>query len=106
MAIDHNAFVYEMTVPYKGLYVYREVQRFQLPTNRNNVALLCRSGRINFLLFKEMLIQILDKLNTYITEAALHTPTENDSASLFVTQMSYTEKIICNYLLLDKMLIF
>ena len=43
MAIDHTAFVYEMTVPYKGLYVYREVQRFQLPTNRNNVALLYRS---------------------------------------------------------------
>jgi hypothetical protein len=51
MAIDHTAFVYEMTVPYKGLYVYREVQRFQLPTNRNNVALLYRSVS-NFLLFK------------------------------------------------------
>lgn len=88
---DHTAFVYEMTVPYKGLYVYREVQRFQLPTNRNNVALLYRSVS-NFLLFKEMLIQSLDKLNTYIMEAGLRTPTENDSASLFVTQMSYTPK--------------
>jgi hypothetical protein len=51
MAIEHTAFVYEMTVPYKGLYVYREVQRFQLPTNRNNVVLLCRSVP-KFLLFK------------------------------------------------------
>jgi hypothetical protein len=39
-----------------------------------------------------MLIQSLDKLNTYIMEAGLRTPTENDSASLFVTQMSYTPK--------------
>lgn len=51
MAIDHTAYVYEMTVPYKGLYMYREVQRFQLPTNCNNVVLLYRSVR-NFLLFK------------------------------------------------------
>ncbi|CAG8667612.1 14957_t:CDS:2, partial [Acaulospora morrowiae] len=88
---DHTAFVYEMTVPYKGLYVYREVQRFQLPTNRNNVVLLWRSVR-NFLLFKELLIQSLNNLNLYIMEANLHTPTENNSASLFVTQMSYTPK--------------
>ncbi|CAB5326257.1 unnamed protein product [Rhizophagus irregularis] len=55
----------EMAVPYKELYVYREVQRFHLPTNRNNViSLLCRSV-LNFLLFKEMLIQSLDNLNTY-----------------------------------------
>ncbi|CAG8818087.1 29650_t:CDS:10 [Gigaspora margarita] len=88
---DHTAFVYEMTVPYKGLYVFREVQRFQLPTNRNNVVLLCRSV-LKFLLFKEMLIQSLNNLNAYIMKAGLHTPTKNDSASLFVTQMSYTPK--------------
>ncbi|EXX57042.1 hypothetical protein RirG_210790 [Rhizophagus irregularis DAOM 197198w] len=52
----------EMAVPYKELYVYREVQRFHLPTNRNN----------------EMLIQSLDNLNTYIMESGLHTPTENE----------------------------
>ncbi|KAF0485240.1 hypothetical protein F8M41_022852 [Gigaspora margarita] len=88
---DHTAFVYEMTVPYKGLYVFREVQRFQLPTNRNNVVLLCRSV-LKILLFKEMLIQSLNNLNAYIMKAGLHTPTKNDSASLFVTQMSYTPK--------------
>ncbi|GBC21148.2 hypothetical protein GLOIN_2v1472709 [Rhizophagus irregularis DAOM 181602=DAOM 197198] len=47
----------EMAVPYKELYVYREVQRFHLPTNRNNVILLLCRSVLNFLLFKEMLIQ-------------------------------------------------
>ena len=51
ITIDHTIFIYEMIVPYKGLYVYREVQQFQLLTNRNNIALLCRSVP-NFLLFK------------------------------------------------------
>ncbi|CAB4406699.1 unnamed protein product [Rhizophagus irregularis] len=68
----------EMAVPYKELYVYREVQRFHLPTNRNNVILLLCRSVLNFLLFKEMLIQSLDNLNTYIMESGLHTPTENE----------------------------
>ncbi|CAI2171182.1 3253_t:CDS:10 [Funneliformis geosporum] len=75
---NHTAFVYEMTVPYKGLYLYREVLRFQLPTNHINVVLLCRCVPM-FLLFKEMLNQSLNNLNTYIKEAGLRTPTENNA---------------------------
>ncbi|CAB4417198.1 unnamed protein product [Rhizophagus irregularis] len=30
---DHNAIVYEMTVPYQELYLFREVIRMELPTS-------------------------------------------------------------------------
>ncbi|KAG9300777.1 hypothetical protein G9A89_023575 [Geosiphon pyriformis] len=86
---DHTAYVYEMTIPYRGLYIHREVLQFKLPTNQINISLL-RSCVPQFLLFKEMLIQSLTNLNTYIREAGMSTPTENDRACLFVTPMSYT----------------
>ncbi|CAG8554338.1 891_t:CDS:10, partial [Acaulospora morrowiae] len=69
---DHNAIVYEMTVPYRELYLFREVIRTELPTSQ------------------EMLCKSLSELREYIMEAGLHTPSEKIKASLFVTEMTYT----------------
>ncbi|CAG8450003.1 7416_t:CDS:10 [Rhizophagus irregularis] len=69
---DHNAIVYEMTVPYRELYLFREVIRTELPTSQ------------------EMLCKSLSDLREYIMEAGLHTPPEKIKASLFVTEMTYT----------------
>jgi len=46
-----------------------------------------------------MLIQSLDKLNTYIMEAGLRTPTENDSASLFISKFAYNFLLFKEYII-------
>ncbi|CAG8637813.1 9116_t:CDS:2 [Rhizophagus irregularis] len=69
---DHNAIVYEMIVPYRELYLFREVIQTELPTSQ------------------EMLCKSLSDLREYIMEAGLHTPPEKIKASLFVTEMTYT----------------
>ncbi|RHZ76319.1 hypothetical protein Glove_199g193 [Diversispora epigaea] len=86
---DHNIIVYEMTVPFRELYVFREVIRSQLPTSQVNIAQMRQCIPI-FLLFKEMLLKSLNDLHEYIMEAGLCTPPDNIKASLFVTEMMYT----------------
>ncbi|UZO18974.1 uncharacterized protein OCT59_010280 [Rhizophagus irregularis] len=86
---DHNAIVYEMTVPYRELYLFREVIRTELPTSQVNLVRM-RQCVPKFLLFKEMLCKSLSDLREYIMEAGLHTPPEKIKASLFVTEMTYT----------------
>ncbi|CAG8597771.1 5057_t:CDS:10 [Ambispora leptoticha] len=86
---DHNAIVYEMTVPYRELYLFREVIRTELPTSQVNLVRM-RQCIPKFLLFKEMLCKSLSELREYIMEAGLHTPPEKIKASLFVTEMTYT----------------
>jgi len=86
---DHNAIVYEMSIPFRELYVFREVVRSQLPTSRVNIVQM-RQCIPMFLLFKEILIKSLNDLHEYIMEAGLQTPPEKIKASLFVTEMTYT----------------
>ncbi|GET50610.1 hypothetical protein GLOIN_2v1768936 [Rhizophagus irregularis DAOM 181602=DAOM 197198] len=86
---DHNAIVYEMIVPYRELYLFREVIQTELPTSQVNLVRM-RQCIPKFLLFKEMLCKSLSDLREYIMEAGLHTPPEKIKASLFVTEMTYT----------------
>ncbi|CAH1760549.1 12896_t:CDS:2, partial [Entrophospora sp. SA101] len=67
---NHNAIVYKMTVPFRGLYVFREVVQSQLPTSQINIVLM-RQCIPMFLLFniKEMLLESLNNLHEYIMEA-------------------------------------
>nr|CAG8571651.1 15323_t:CDS:2 [Entrophospora candida] len=67
---NHNAIVYKMTVPFRGLYVFKEVVRSQLPTSQINIALM-RQCIPMFLLFKEMLLESLNNLHEYIMEAEM-----------------------------------
>ncbi|CAB4487636.1 unnamed protein product [Rhizophagus irregularis] len=85
---DHNVIVYEMTVPFRELYIFREVVRSQLPTSRVNIVQMRQCIPI-FLLFKEMIIKSLNNLHEYIMEAGFYTPPEKIKASLFVTEMTY-----------------
>ncbi|CAB4491489.1 unnamed protein product [Rhizophagus irregularis] len=86
---DHNAIVYEMTVSYRELYIFREVIQTELPTSQVNLVRM-RQCIPKFLLFKEMLCKSLSDLREYIMEAGLHTPPEKIKASLFITEMTYT----------------
>ncbi|CAG8594137.1 4054_t:CDS:10, partial [Dentiscutata erythropus] len=78
---DHNVIVYEMTVPFRELYVFREVIRSQLPTSRVNIAQMRQC---------EMILKSLNDLHEYVMESGLCTPPDKIKASLFVTEMTYT----------------
>ncbi|CAG8573880.1 10399_t:CDS:2, partial [Paraglomus occultum] len=84
----HTAIIYEMSIPFKGLYVFREVLRTQLPAGKRNVVLLRRCAS-TFLLFKEMLTRSLNDLEAFIEKATLSTPPTDDNANSFMTQMRH-----------------
>ncbi|CAG8576428.1 7688_t:CDS:2 [Cetraspora pellucida] len=86
---NHMAIVYELSISYKGTYIFREVNRTNLPTTSVNTSLLRRCVP-TFLHFKEIIFESLRNINQYITEAGLSTPIDNENANLFLTPMTYS----------------
>ncbi|CAG8678716.1 22262_t:CDS:2, partial [Cetraspora pellucida] len=86
---NHIVIVYELLISYKGIYIFREVTRTNLPTTSINISLLRRCVP-TFLFFKEIIIESLRNINQYIMEAGLSTPIDYENASLFLTPMTYS----------------
>ncbi|CAG8500033.1 17907_t:CDS:2 [Cetraspora pellucida] len=81
--INNEIMVYEMLIPFHGLYVFCKVLRSKLPTNRVEVGLILRSISV-LLKFKELLERSLTNLKSYIQDACTRTP-DNENADLFIT---------------------
>ncbi|CAI2191016.1 17188_t:CDS:10 [Funneliformis geosporum] len=85
----NEIMVYEMSVPFRGLYVFCEVLRSKLPTNDVEVGLMSRSVPV-LLEFKKLLERSLTGLKDYIQDACTRTPDDNGNADLFITSTDLT----------------
>ncbi|CAB4493085.1 unnamed protein product [Rhizophagus irregularis] len=65
---NNEVICYELSVPFRGLYIFREVLRSKLPTNKVELALISRSIP-TLLKFKELLEQSQKSLKDYIVDA-------------------------------------
>ncbi|CAG8815175.1 24488_t:CDS:2, partial [Racocetra persica] len=86
---DNEMIVYEMSIPFRGLYVFCEVLRSKLPTNAVEVGLIKLSVSA-FIKFKELLEKSLTDLKSYIQDACTRTPDNNENAHLFITLTDLT----------------
>ncbi|CAG8586740.1 7343_t:CDS:10 [Acaulospora morrowiae] len=86
----YEVIVYEMAVPFRGLYTFNEILRSRLPTNDVEIGLLTRSmpALINI---KELLKKSLDDIKKYIMDACTSTP-DDDNTNSFVTHTDSTSK--------------
>ncbi|CAG8632043.1 13339_t:CDS:2, partial [Acaulospora morrowiae] len=73
---NNEAIVYELSVPFQGLYIFREVLRSKLPTNKVEVALISRTIP-TLLKFRELLEQSLKGLKDYIVDAHISSIEQN-----------------------------
>ncbi|CAG8700683.1 1399_t:CDS:10, partial [Dentiscutata erythropus] len=89
MDLNNEVVVYEMSIPFRGLYIFCEVMRSKLPTNEVEIGLLLRSVSV-FLKFKELLGKSLADLRKYIQDACTRTPDNNENAHLFITLTDLT----------------
>ncbi|CAB4388858.1 unnamed protein product [Rhizophagus irregularis] len=85
----NEIIVYEMSIPFRGLYIFCEVLRSKLPTNDVEVGLLSRSIPV-LLEFKKLLERSLTVLKEYIQDACTRTPDDNGNADLFITSTDLT----------------
>ncbi|CAG8561490.1 14197_t:CDS:10 [Funneliformis caledonium] len=85
----NEIMVYEMSIPFRGLYVFCEVLRSKLPTNDVEVGLMSRSVPV-LLEFKKLLERSLTGLKDYIQDACTRTPDDNGNADLFITSTDLT----------------
>ncbi|CAG8794236.1 7302_t:CDS:2, partial [Cetraspora pellucida] len=76
----NEAIVYELSVPFRGLYIFREVMRSKLPTNKFEAALISRTIPM-LLKFRELLIQSLKDLKDYIVDAYITSIDSGESAN-------------------------
>ncbi|CAG8534871.1 6781_t:CDS:2, partial [Acaulospora morrowiae] len=73
----NEVIVYEMSIPFRGLYVFCEVMRSKLPTNEVEIGLILRSVSV-LLKFKELLGKSLADLRKYIHDACTRIPDNNE----------------------------
>ncbi|CAG8625310.1 7151_t:CDS:10 [Ambispora gerdemannii] len=85
----NEVIVYEMSIPFRGLYIFCEVMRSKLPTNEVEIGLILQSVSV-FLKFKELLGKSLADLRKYIQDACTRTPDNNENAHLFITLTDLT----------------
>ncbi|CAJ0630250.1 16587_t:CDS:2 [Entrophospora sp. SA101] len=64
----NEVIIYEMSIPFRGLYVFCEVLQSKLPTNKVEVGLILRSASV-LLKFKGLLEKSLTDLKDYIQDA-------------------------------------
>ncbi|KAF0500566.1 hypothetical protein F8M41_020282 [Gigaspora margarita] len=83
----NEMFVYEMSLPFSGLYVFCEVLRSKLPANEREVCLLLRSVPA-FLEFKELLERSLLDLRSYIHDACTRTPPDKEDECITNTDLT------------------
>ncbi|CAG8729971.1 17906_t:CDS:2, partial [Funneliformis caledonium] len=81
---NNEAIVYELSVAFQGLYIFRELLRSKLPTNKIEVALMSRSIPA-LLKFRELLEQSLKGLKDYIMDAYIMSIDSGESANQFIT---------------------
>ncbi|PKC02044.1 hypothetical protein RhiirA5_364464 [Rhizophagus irregularis] len=81
---NNEVICYELSVPFRGLYIFREVLRSKLPTNKVELALISRSIP-TLLKFKELLEQSQKSLKDYIVDAYIMSIDSGESANQFIT---------------------
>ncbi|CAG8589392.1 10615_t:CDS:10 [Ambispora leptoticha] len=81
----NEVIVYEMSIPFRGLYIFCEVMR----SNEVEIGLILQSVSV-FLKFKELLEKSLADLRKYIQDACTRTPDNNENAHLFITLTDLT----------------
>ncbi|CAJ0845271.1 14651_t:CDS:2, partial [Entrophospora sp. SA101] len=85
----NEVIIYEMSIPFRGLYVFCEVLQSKLPTNKVEVGLILRSASV-LLKFKGLLEKSLTDLKDYIQDACTRTPDNNEDADQYITHTDLT----------------
>ncbi|CAJ0764765.1 11433_t:CDS:2 [Entrophospora sp. SA101] len=87
--MNNEVIIYEMSIPFRGLYVFCEVLQSKLPTNKVEVGLILRSASV-LLKFKGLLEKSLTDLKDYIQDACTRTPDNNEDADQYITHTDLT----------------